>query len=250
MMMMMMMKESSNDNHNSIDDDDDDDDDKTVHVRQQQHHLSSPPIRINKVFRATHSRRQADALLASHAGRVTVNGQPVPPQGQYVRPYHDIVCLDGVPITGWEALNGIDPPSSLPPTAKDTHNAQQQQSQQQSQQNNNTNNVFCYIKYWKPRGITCTTDRRVAENIIDALHGGIPGQYAGVPTHHGRLFPVGRLDKDTSGCILLTNDGRLPNALLRATHKQPKIYNVRVDRPVTAAHVAQLRVRTGINMRL
>jgi 23S rRNA pseudouridine2604 synthase len=62
---------------------------------------------------------------------------------------------------------------------------------------------FRYIKYWKPRGVVCTTDERVRNNIIEAV---------GYPA---RIFPVGRLDKDSSGLILLTSDGRLPNAVLR-----------------------------------
>jgi pseudouridine synthase len=48
-----------------------------------------------------------------------------------------------------------------------------------------------------------------------------------------RIFTVGRLDKDTSGLILLTSDGRLPNAVLRGEHKQPKTYRVQVDKVLT-----------------
>jgi 23S rRNA pseudouridine2604 synthase len=50
---------------------------------------------------------------------------------------------------------------------------------------------------------------------------------------NSRIFPVGRLDKDTSGLLLLSNDGRLPNASLRGKYEHPKIYMVKVDRSVS-----------------
>ena len=86
------------------------------------------------------------------------------------------------------------------------------------------------VKYWKPRGVTCTTDASIAGNIMDALD------------HPGpeRLFPVGRLDKDSEGLILLTNDGRLPNAVNRAAFVHEKLYEVECNRPVAEAHLRQM----------
>jgi pseudouridine synthase len=86
--------------------------------------------------------------------------------------------------------------------------------------------TFEYIKYWKPTGVICTTDPTIPGNIIEEIrvHDGYD------PPH--RVYPVGRLDKDTSGLILLTSDGRLPNAALRKEHKRPKVYEVRVDPPI------------------
>lgn len=55
-----------------------------------------------------------------------------------------------------------------------------------------------------------------------------------------RLFPVGRLDKESTGLLLLTSDGRLPNAALRHRAGQPKLYRVTADRPVHPADVEQL----------
>ncbi|EEC46904.1 predicted protein, partial [Phaeodactylum tricornutum CCAP 1055/1] len=145
------------------------------------------------------SRREADKLI--EAGRVSVNDIPVKSKGGFkVVPFHDKITLDGIPVTG---------------TSDATIN-------------------FDYVKYWKPVGVTCTTDRKIAGNIIDAL------EEAGFDSSK-RIFPVGRLDKETSGLILLTSDGRVPNAVLRGRHKQPKIYQVWVDRPVLAKDVAQLR---------
>ena len=77
-----------------------------------------------------------------------------------------------------------------------------------------------YIALHKPLGITCTTDRRDPSNIID---------YLGMDD---RVFPIGRLDKNSSGLILLTNDGDIVNKLLRAENGHEKEYQVRVDRKI------------------
>lgn len=76
-----------------------------------------------------------------------------------------------------------------------------------------------YIAFNKPLGVTCTTDRRDPSNIID---------YIG---YSERIFPVGRLDKNSSGLILLTNDGSIVNKLLRAENGHEKEYVVTINRP-------------------
>ncbi|HMP76862.1 MAG TPA: pseudouridine synthase [Kiritimatiellia bacterium] len=76
-----------------------------------------------------------------------------------------------------------------------------------------------YLAYHKPVGITSTTDRSVRGNIVDAVN------------HRARIFPVGRLDKDSEGLILLTNDGDIVNKILRAGNAHEKEYEVWVDRP-------------------
>jgi len=78
-----------------------------------------------------------------------------------------------------------------------------------------------YIAFNKPVGITCTTERHVAGNIID---------YIG---HPERIFPIGRLDKDSDGLILLTSDGDIVNEILRAENNHEKEYLVTVDRAVS-----------------
>ncbi|SEO79645.1 23S rRNA pseudouridine(2604) synthase RluF [Paenibacillus sp. OV219] len=78
-----------------------------------------------------------------------------------------------------------------------------------------------YIVLNKPVGITSTTESHVGGNIVD---------YIG---HPERIFPIGRLDKDSEGLILLTNDGDIVNRILRAEGKHEKEYVVTVDRPVT-----------------
>jgi 23S rRNA pseudouridine2604 synthase len=76
-----------------------------------------------------------------------------------------------------------------------------------------------YIKYHKPVGVTTTSESHVARNIIAEIG------------HPERIFPIGRLDKDSSGLILLTNDGNIVNEILRAEFGHEREYLVRVDRP-------------------
>ncbi|MHB1452460.1 MAG: pseudouridine synthase [Saccharofermentanales bacterium] len=77
-----------------------------------------------------------------------------------------------------------------------------------------------YIAYHKPEGIVCTTDKEVESNIIDAL---------GYPE---RVFPIGRLDRNSTGLIFLTNDGDIVNKILRAGNNHEKEYIVTVDKPI------------------
>lgn len=83
-----------------------------------------------------------------------------------------------------------------------------------------------YLALNKPIGIECTTDRDVPGNIVD---------FVGYPE---RIFPIGRLDKDSEGLILLTNDGDIVNTVLRAENEHEKEYIVAVDRPLTPAFLA------------
>jgi 23S rRNA pseudouridine2604 synthase len=85
-----------------------------------------------------------------------------------------------------------------------------------------------YLAFHKPVGIECTTDPRVAHNIVDFV------------AHRERVFPIGRLDKDSEGLILLTNDGDIVNRLLRAEHRHEKEYLVTVDRPLTDEFLAAI----------
>jgi 23S rRNA pseudouridine2604 synthase len=82
-----------------------------------------------------------------------------------------------------------------------------------------------YIALNKPTGITCTTERHVPGNIIDFI------------AHTERIFPIGRLDKDSEGLILLTNDGDIVNEVLRVEHGHEKEYVVSVDHAITPEFV-------------
>jgi len=85
-----------------------------------------------------------------------------------------------------------------------------------------------YILLNKPRGIVCTADPREPMNVVD---------YLGYPK---RVFPVGRLDKDSEGLLLLTSDGEIVNRILRAAGGHEKEYEVQIDRPVTPEFVRRM----------
>ena len=85
-----------------------------------------------------------------------------------------------------------------------------------------------YLLLYKPRGIVCTADPREPMNVVD---------YVGYPI---RVFPVGRLDKDSEGLLLLTSDGEIVNRILRAAGGHEKEYEVTIDRPVTRAFVEKM----------
>jgi 23S rRNA pseudouridine2604 synthase len=78
-----------------------------------------------------------------------------------------------------------------------------------------------YIMLNKPVGIECTTDTQEKDNIISFI------------SHEQRIFPVGRLDKDSQGLILLTNDGDIVNKILRVGNNHKKEYVVKVNKPIT-----------------
>lgn len=85
-----------------------------------------------------------------------------------------------------------------------------------------------YLLLNKPEGVTCTTDRRDADNIVDFMN------------FPERIFPVGRLDKASSGLILLTNNGDIVNKILRVENGHEKEYRVKVDRPIGQEFVRKM----------
>jgi len=85
-----------------------------------------------------------------------------------------------------------------------------------------------YIALNKPPGITCTTDLKDADNIIDFVK------------HPKRIFPIGRLDKPSSGLILLTNDGDIVNKILREENNHDKEYVVTVNKPLTEKFIREM----------
>ncbi|MFA5937886.1 MAG: 23S rRNA pseudouridine(2604) synthase RluF [Sinimarinibacterium sp.] len=138
-------------------------------------------MRLNKFISETGICSRREADSWIEQGRVTVNGQTAA-LGTQVETGDD-VRVDGKPVG-------------------------------QSKKN-------VYIALNKPVGITCTTERHIAGNIVDFVG------------HTERIFPIGRLDKDSEGLILLTNDGDIVNDILRAEHDHEKEYIVTVDRPLT-----------------
>lgn len=78
-----------------------------------------------------------------------------------------------------------------------------------------------YLALNKPIGIECTTNTSVKDNIVDFV------------SYGQRIFPIGRLDKNSEGLILLTNDGDIVNEILRSQHNHEKEYIVTVDKKIT-----------------
>jgi len=146
------------------------------------------PMRLNKFISETGACSRREADAWIAAGRVTINGKPAALGTQVAA--GDVVHLDGKPIAA---------------KRRDV-----------------------YIALNKPRGITCTTERDVAGNIVDFI------------AHPERIFPIGRLDKDSEGLILLTNNGDIVNEILRVEHGHEKEYLVTVERPVTATFLAMM----------
>lgn len=85
-----------------------------------------------------------------------------------------------------------------------------------------------YILFHKPPGITSTTNRNDKTNIIDFIN------------FKERIFPVGRLDKDSTGLIMLTNDGDIVNRILREENYHEKEYVVKVAEPITKSFISRM----------
>ena len=86
-----------------------------------------------------------------------------------------------------------------------------------------------FIALNKPKGVVCTTNAGVEENnIIDFLN------------FPERVFPIGRLDKSTTGLILLTNDGETANKILKTANDNEKEYLVKVNRPIPVSVLREM----------
>ena len=91
-----------------------------------------------------------------------------------------------------------------------------------------------YIAFYKPRGIETTLNTDIEDNL------------KGILPFKAKLFPVGRLDKESEGLLLLTNDGRLFDKILRSEHQTEKEYIVNVDKEITDNFI--LNMSSGITI--
>ena len=178
-------------------------------------------------------RREADDAVSS--GRVLVNGQLVRPSRRVVS--GDVVTLDGKAMD-WEPFAAAveadiaDTSSSRSNSTHSTHSSR-----------------FVYLKYNKPRGVTCTMEPSQKSSMLYALKDELKVLAEARRKQNGgaslggsaRVFPVGRLDRDSSGLVLLTDDGRVPEALLDPKNKASKTYDVYVDRFVSDKAIEALR---------
>lgn len=90
-------------------------------------------------------------------------------------------------------------------------------------------NEFILLAMNKPRGITCTAQKDDPDNIVDFLN------------YPKRVYPIGRLDKDSEGLILLTNDGSIVNKILKASNYHEKEYVVTVNKAITPSFLTGMR---------
>lgn len=88
--------------------------------------------------------------------------------------------------------------------------------------------AFQYIAFYKPRGIECTLNPNIGDNLLTVF------------PFDRHLFPIGRLDKESEGLLLLTNDGKLYNRTALADAYKEKEYLVTVDKPLTTEAIQQL----------
>lgn len=86
-----------------------------------------------------------------------------------------------------------------------------------------------FLAFHKPKGIVCTSSKAEKDNIIDYLH------------YPVRVYPVGRLDKDSQGLILLTNDGDAANEIMKARNYHEKEYEVTVHKRITNEFIQGMR---------
>lgn len=91
------------------------------------------------------------------------------------------------------------------------------------------NNKKIYLKFYKPRGVTCTTAKFDKSNIISFLN------------YSERIYPVGRLDKDSEGLLLLTNDGKIVNPILKGSAYHEKEYIVTLNKNISDKDISILR---------
>ena len=172
----------------------------------------STSLRLNRCLPML-SRREADKAVAS--GRVKINNKVAKLGTKVVD--GDVLQLDGQ-VVKWSHLKQ----SVLTPLSQGIDNS-----------------LNVYIKLWKAKGTTCTTDLTDSESIFKTTN------ILSKVTKH-RLFSVGRLDKHTTGIILLTSDTRLMTNLLGASNRQEKVYEVKLHKDISEEHLDVLR--TGVEI--
>lgn len=174
--------------------------------------------RLNKLLSSMGicSRREADRLIAE--GRVLVDGIPAV-VGQKAGPGQQVSCDGTVVCDGGEVRDGRTVGGET--AAGGENHVPCQQFQRPAP-------VLLAVN--KPRGVVCTaSDRDRAPNIVEMIH------------YPSRVYYAGRLDKDSEGLVLMTNQGDLVNKIMRSGNAHEKEYLVTVDRPVTAAFLEGMR---------
>jgi 23S rRNA pseudouridine2605 synthase len=178
---------------------------------------ASRGVRLHKAMAdaGVASRRESEALIAE--GRVKVNGHVITKMPAWVDPENDRITVDGEHLkrpqkktAGWGASGGKPGGGG----------------------GSGGGGAKTYIMVNKPKRVICTNDDPEGrKRVIDLID---------IPIA-ARLFPVGRLDYDSTGLILLTNDGELTNRLTHPSYEVTKRYFVNVDGRLTEADAEKLR---------
>jgi 23S rRNA pseudouridine2605 synthase len=165
-------------------------------------------VRLQKVLAAAGigSRRACEVLISD--GRVEVNSEIVVEQGRRVDPEHDVIRVDG---------------ARIPPPRRHR-----------------------YLALNKPRGVVATMHdpegrRTVADLLVEPAGRGTASTSAARPVKNERLFHVGRLDTDTEGLLILTNDGDFAHRLAHPSYQVPKTYVAEVAGLVGEQTLSRLR---------
>jgi pseudouridine synthase len=159
--------------------------------------------RLQKVLADAGVASRRDCELAVKAGRIRVNGSPVHKLPCWVRPGRDLVELDGV-VVDTTRRGRVD------------------------------RSAYVYVAANKPRGVISTArDPEGRPHVVGLVQGLVPrGQ---------RVYPVGRLDSDSTGLVLLTNDGELAHRLAHPRFGVAKRYRVTVQGRLEGEAIARLR---------
>jgi pseudouridine synthase len=163
--------------------------------------------RLQKVLAAAGvaSRREAESLISG--GKVAVNGQVVTEPGTKVDPDRDHIAVDGRPL-----------PRDVP---------------------------HLYLALYKPRGyVTTRKDPHASDTVMDLVRPPLEARLGRGNAAVQGLHPVGRLDAQSEGLLILTNDGAFTNALTHPRHGVPKLYRAEVKGIPTEEALEMLR--TGI----
>ena len=165
-------------------------------------------VRLQKVLAAAGiaSRRACEVLISE--GRVEVNSEVVTEQGRRVDPEHDVIRVDG---------------ARIPPPRRHR-----------------------YLALNKPRGVVATMDDPEGRRTIADLLAGPADRRTTRSLTNERVFHVGRLDTDSEGLLILTNDGDFAHRLAHPSHEVPKTYVVEVAGVVSEQ--ALRRLRRGITL--
>ena len=176
-------------------------------------------IRLNKYLSemGVCSRREADRLIQS--GEVLIDGR-IAGLGDRVRTGQTVLC-GGKPV-------GMSVPSEAGDENDSSDDPEQEGQSSFKVRSGKPKPVLLAVN--KPRGIVCTTSSKDrAPNIVEMVR------------YPDRIYPVGRLDKDSEGLIFMTNQGDLVNRMMRGSSGHEKEYLVTVDRPVTGDFIRKMQ---------